>query len=193
MNDHLRPEGKPAPPRPRSPDFFIWSTIQSGPLATRSLVRCQSPRARAPCLVLFCFGFWVFVKLFSFLRRHKKKKKEKKYLDEGVSLLVQICEDAVLVGDASEAGALCRGRGRGGRAGSSSGSGGIEGRRGRGRGRRERGRGPRGRCGAVVVFDLFSEEGNADWNRTSQRACCRNHFVRARAGKREVRSGAACA
>ena len=31
MKDHLRPEGKPAPPRPRSPLCFIWSTIQSGP------------------------------------------------------------------------------------------------------------------------------------------------------------------
>lgn len=49
MNDHLRPEGKPAPPRPRSPDFFIWSTIQSEPFCTRSLVRYQSPRFSAPC------------------------------------------------------------------------------------------------------------------------------------------------
>lgn len=49
MNDHLRPDGKPAPPRPRSPLFFIWSTIQSEPLDTRSLVRYQSPRFSAPC------------------------------------------------------------------------------------------------------------------------------------------------
>ena len=49
MKLHLSPEGKPAPPRPRSPLFFIWSTIQSEPLTTMSLVRYQSPRFSAPC------------------------------------------------------------------------------------------------------------------------------------------------
>ncbi len=34
---------------PHAPLFFIWSTIQSLPLLTRSLVRYQSPRFSAPC------------------------------------------------------------------------------------------------------------------------------------------------
>lgn len=38
MKDHFSPDGKPAPPRPRRPDCFIWSTIHSLPLSRRSFV-----------------------------------------------------------------------------------------------------------------------------------------------------------
>src|SRR6516165_7969759 len=48
MKDHFRPVGKPAPPRPRSPDSLICSTIHSRPLRISSLVPSQSPRRRAP-------------------------------------------------------------------------------------------------------------------------------------------------
>merc|ERR1711871_847072 len=48
INHHFRPEGKPAPPRPRSPEDLISSMIQSGPIWTMSLVWCQIPRFSAP-------------------------------------------------------------------------------------------------------------------------------------------------
>jgi hypothetical protein len=44
MKLHFMPVGKPAPPRPRSPDCFISSMIASGPRARSSLVSAQSPR-----------------------------------------------------------------------------------------------------------------------------------------------------
>jgi hypothetical protein len=47
MNDHFMPVGKPAPPRPRSPESFISWMIASRPRAIRSLVLSQSPRMRA--------------------------------------------------------------------------------------------------------------------------------------------------
>ena len=47
MNDHLRPVGKPAPPRPRRPDALISSMIASWPRWISALVLSQSPRAWA--------------------------------------------------------------------------------------------------------------------------------------------------
>ncbi len=40
MKDHFSPEGKPAPPLPRSPESLISWTIQSGPIHMMSLVLC---------------------------------------------------------------------------------------------------------------------------------------------------------
>ena len=49
MNDHFMPVGNPAPPRPRSPEALISSTMASRPRARIAAVPSQSPRARAPC------------------------------------------------------------------------------------------------------------------------------------------------
>ena len=47
MNDHFVPVGKPAPPRPRSPDALMTSMILSWPSSSSALVLSQSPRAIA--------------------------------------------------------------------------------------------------------------------------------------------------
>jgi hypothetical protein len=47
MNDHFSPVGKPAPPRPRNPEDFISSMIQSIPLSRKNFVPSQAPRRRA--------------------------------------------------------------------------------------------------------------------------------------------------
>ena len=57
MKDHLSPEGKPAPPRPRRPEALISFTIQSGPMSISSLVLYQSPRFIAPFKNGSCFPY----------------------------------------------------------------------------------------------------------------------------------------
>ena len=54
MKPHFMPVGKPAPPRPRSPDALILSMIASWPMAISALVSSQSPRACAA----FKYGDW---------------------------------------------------------------------------------------------------------------------------------------
>lgn len=63
MKLYLRPEGNPAPPRPRSPEFLISSMIHSGPMRMSSFVRYQSPRSCAP----FSDGSWSPYKLVKIL------------------------------------------------------------------------------------------------------------------------------
>ncbi len=39
MNDHLSPVGKPAPPRPRSADFFTSAITVSGEIFSSTILR----------------------------------------------------------------------------------------------------------------------------------------------------------
>src|SRR3974390_3862287 len=48
MNDHFRPVGKPAPPRPRSPEDFTSLMMASRPVSRIPLGPSQAPRERAP-------------------------------------------------------------------------------------------------------------------------------------------------
>merc|ERR1719171_2403175 len=68
MKDHFRPDGKPAPPRPRSPLSFISWTIQSGPIHRMSFVLCQSPLLRASTKRQSCSPY-KFVKMRSWSAR----------------------------------------------------------------------------------------------------------------------------
>ncbi len=130
----------------------------------------------------FRVGFFLPLALCLVPPHRSKRKKEREasssHLDERVALLVQICEDAVLVRDPAEAGALCRGgRGRGwARSGGGRGGRGSKGRRRRRGRRRARRRGTRCRCGAVVVL-RFSGGAGVNWNRTSWRACSPSHDI----------------
>src|SRR5258705_13011042 len=48
MNDHFTPVGKPAPPRPRSPDSFTMATISAGVMPSAFCSATYPPRLRQP-------------------------------------------------------------------------------------------------------------------------------------------------
>ena len=54
------PVGKPAPPRPRRPEFFISSMMPSRPRARIAAVPSQFPRMRAAARFQGCvpYRFW---------------------------------------------------------------------------------------------------------------------------------------
>ena len=51
MNDHLSPVGKPAPPRPRSPDDFTSSIVASRPISSARAIPSYPPMAFQPATV----------------------------------------------------------------------------------------------------------------------------------------------
>jgi hypothetical protein len=48
MKVHFSPVLKPAPPRPRRPEFLIWSQIHSGGIDIMSATPFQTPRCFDP-------------------------------------------------------------------------------------------------------------------------------------------------
>ena len=90
MKLHLRPLGKPAPPRPRRPEFLIVSMIQLSPLRMISFVLCQSPRdcgARVSHVM----------RTTGTHRRPEGRETHRRALDAVVVPAVGVGEDAVLV------------------------------------------------------------------------------------------------
>ena len=90
INDHLRPEGKPAPPRPRRPDFLTSSRMKSLPSNRISFVLYQEPYGRA-----------MAVKKLVQKPPYRSPYPLLSALDAPVILAIQVLKDAVLILQAS--------------------------------------------------------------------------------------------